>query len=69
MASSSSSSSFSNSSFFSNDDEVLCDMDQETTRFFYVGFITCTYGNLFIATKMEEGVGPLWTQLMVFEMC
>jgi hypothetical protein len=57
MASSSSSSSFSNSSSFSSGDEILCDMDQKAIMFFYVGLIACTYGDLFTATKMEEGVG------------
>jgi len=57
MASSSSSSSSSNSSSFSSDDEILYDMDQEATMLFHVGFIACTFGDLFIATEMEEGSG------------
>jgi hypothetical protein len=32
-------------------------MDQKAIMFFYVGLIACTYGDLFTATKMEEGVG------------
>jgi hypothetical protein len=57
MASSSSSSSSSNSSSSSSDDEILYDMNQEATMFFHVRFIACTFGDLFIATKMEEGNG------------
>jgi hypothetical protein len=57
MASFSSSNSSLNSSFFSNDDEVLYDMDQNASMLFHVGFIACTYGDLFTATEMEEGGG------------
>jgi hypothetical protein len=47
----------SNSSFSSNKDEVLYDMDQEAKMLFHAGFITCTFGDLFIAIEMEEGGG------------
>jgi hypothetical protein len=57
MASFSSSSSSLNSSSFSSDDEVLYDMDQKASMLFHVGFVACIYGDLFIATKMEEGGG------------
>jgi hypothetical protein len=33
--------------------------------FFHARFIACTFGDLFIAIEMEEGVG----HSMVFEMC
>jgi hypothetical protein len=46
-----------NLSSFSSDDEVLYDMDQMASMLFHVGFITCTYGDLFIAREMEEGGG------------
>ncbi len=57
MVSFSSSSSSLNLSSFSSDDEVLYDMDQMASMLFHVGFITCTYGDLFIAREMEEGGG------------
>jgi hypothetical protein len=36
---------------------VLYDMNQKATMLFHVGFIACTFGDLFIATEMEEGNG------------
>jgi hypothetical protein len=57
MASFSSFNSSSNSSSFSNDDEVLYNMDKEATMLFHAGFIACIFGDLFTATKMEEGGG------------
>ncbi len=41
----------------SSDDEVFYDMDQEATMLFHARFIACTFGDLFIATKMEAGGG------------
>jgi hypothetical protein len=32
-------------------------MDQKATMLFHVGFIVCTFRDLFTATKMEEGGG------------
>jgi hypothetical protein len=69
LASSSSSSYSSNSSFLKSDDEVLYDMDQEATMHFHVGFIACISRDLFTAIEMEDKVGIMWTQLMLFEMC